>query len=91
MAFQILARCCAASRCRRVVGAHGQCGRLDAVRRRVDVLEVDLRGGTVGGEGDVGGDGMGICARVSFDSCWLNGEKVSKCILLIDVRHFLLS
>jgi len=75
VSFQILARCCAASRRRRVVGAHGQCGRLDAVRRRVGVLGADLRGGRVGGEGDVGGDGMGICARVSFDSCWRNGEE----------------
>jgi hypothetical protein len=66
--FQILARCCASSRRRTVVGARGHGGRRDAVRRRVGVLGVDWRGGREGGEGDVGGDGMGICARVSFDS-----------------------
>ena len=47
------------------------------MRRRVDVLGVDLRGGREGGEGDVGGDGMGICARVSFDSFCSVAGKVS--------------
>ena len=69
MMSQILARCYAASRRRRVVGAHGQCERRDAVRRPVGVLAEGLRGGREGGVGDVGGDGMGICARMSFDSC----------------------
>jgi len=67
--LQILARRCVANPGRRVVGGHGRRGLRDAVGRRVGVLGADLRGGGLeGGEGDVGGDERGICARVSFDS-----------------------
>ena len=74
--FRILGRRCAASRRRRAVGARGRCGRRGAARRRVGVLGVGLRGGWEGGEGDVGGDRMEICARMSFDSfCCREGKK----------------